>query len=631
MIRHYTSIALVDLSYLFTRNYRGAGVNAPPNAGANRTLDDVKHIADDVDHVIICLDTGPYLRRDKFPAYKAQRETPPAEEIAQKRAVIDALRARGYVIARMRGYEADDVIATLAKSYGWWCQEVRLIASDKDISQCITKNVIQYVPSHGTRDAERRDYLKCKVKFGVYPKDMPLWQAMVGDTSDGVPGVPKIGEKKATHVIEQLTMAGIPTTLQGLAEYIATTKRTGMEWTQLANHWEALRTALDLVTLDTAVPLDVEALLVKPEPKLEEEDEMGVEGFEPNSTPSGSPPEDGIELDDLDDLEKLAARARAEGARLEALQPPPVAPPASPSPAQQQVDAAAAEAHRRKAAGQVDPTGRPTDKGAANDQALPAPVARPPVTEAEFDPISRAPGATTALPPLPPKPEPQPAVAAAPAPAKPPEPPQALAKAPEVTPASTLAKMRERAAEWGFTSERLQPTDLASAWTLAKFHANSGMYKKYDTAAKAFVLIHRAVELGIDVGAALASFHIIDDKLAMSADLIRALAKRHPDCEYFYCESSDETQATWVTRNRRHPPGVIQKFTYTMAEAKQVPSLWKKDRHGGPSMWEKYGKQMLSKTSSSMLARQEWESQALGMYCPEELSNGIIDTVGVAA
>jgi 5'-3' exonuclease len=627
MIRHYTSIALVDLSYLFTRNYRGAGVNAPPNAGANRTLDDVKHISDDVDHVIICLDTGPYLRRDRFPAYKQHREDPPAEEVAQKRAVIDALRARGYVTARKRGYEADDVIATLAKSYGEWCQEIRIIASDKDIAQCITKNVIQYVPSHGTRDAERRDYLKCKVKFGVYPKDMPLWQAMVGDSSDGVPGVPKIGEKKATYVIDQLRLAAAPSTLQGLAQYLATTKRTGMEWTQLANHWETLRVALDLVTLDTAVPLDVEALLVKPEPELQADDEMGVEGFEPNATPSGSPPEDGIELDDLDDLEKRAARARAEAARLEALQPPPVAPPASPSPAQQQVDAAAAEAHQRKAAGQVDPTGRATEKGAANDQ-TPPPAARPPVTEAEFDPISRAPGATTALPPLPPKPEPQPAVAAAPAPppapAKPPEP------KPQPNPAA-IVKAQERQAEWGLVSHRLQPTDLQSAWTLAKWLCGSGLYKNLETPQQVFAIIHRGVELGLDIGTALMGFHMIQGKPSMSADLIRSLAKSHPDCEYFFCESSDEEQATWVTRNRRHPPGVVQRLTYTIEEARQDPSLWKKDRFGGPSMWEKRPKQMLSKTCSSVLARQEFESKVIGFYCPEELSNGFVDTVGVAA
>lgn len=632
-IRHYTSIALVDLSYLFTRNYRGAGVNAPPNAGANRTLDDIKHISDDVDHVIICLDTGPYLRRDRFPAYKAHRETPPAEELAQKRAVIEALRARGYVIARMRGFEADDVIATLGKAYGEWCQEVRIIASDKDIAQCITKNVIQYVPSHGTRDAERRDYLKCKVKFGVYPKDMPLWQAMVGDTTDGVPGVPKIGEKKATYVIQQLTAAGIPTTLQGLAEYLATTKRTGMEWTQLANHWEALRQALDLVTLDTAVPLDVEALLVKPEPKLEADDEMGVEGFEPNSTPSGSPPEDGIELEvdgvctgtaarGFEPPEEERARARAEGARLEALQPPPVAPPPSPSPAQQQVDAAAAEAQQRKAAGQVDPTGRPTDKGAANDVKTP-PAARPPVTEAEFDLISRAPGATGALPPMPPPPAPAPPAQAPPAAAKAPEQPK---------PQPTAIVKAEESRDYGLVAADLQPLDLKSARTLSVWLHKGGLYtKSFETPEAIFSVILRGKELGLKATTALAAFHVIEGKPSASADLIRGLAKGHPDCEYFYCESSDATQATWVTRNRRHPPGVIQRYTYTIDDARQVPSLWRKDRYGGPSMWEKYTQQMLSKTCSSMLARQEWEMAVLGLYCPEEMSNGHIETVGVAA
>ncbi len=631
-IRHYTSIALVDLSYLFTRNYRGAGVNAPPNAGANRTLDDIKHIADDVDHVIICLDTAPYLRRDKFPQYKAQRETPPPEELAQKRAVIEALRARGYTIARMRGFEADDVIATLARAYGEWCQEVRMIASDKDIAQCITQNVIQYVPSSGARDAERRDHLKCKVKFGVYPKDMPLWQAMVGDPGDNVPGVPKIGEKKATYVISQLTAAGYPITLQGLAEFLATTKRTGSEWTQIVNHWEALRTALELVTLDSNVPLDVEALLVKPEPKLDAEEEMGVEGFEPNATPSGSPPpDDAIEFDaesvnaamaaargadpiigadpNAAEILRERARAREQAATLEAKQPAPVQPPA-PSAAQQQIDAAAAEAHARKAAGQVDPTGRATAQGSANDvKEAPKPAAaRPAVTEAEFDPISRAPGATQALPPMPPKPA---------------QPPAA--------PVTAIVKSEE-SRDYGLVATDLQPLDLKSARTLSVWLHKGGLYTKaFDSPEAIFSVILRGKELGLKATTALASFHVIEGKPSASADLIRGLAKGHPDCEYFYCESSDDTQATWVTRNRRHPAGVVQRYTYTIEDAKQVPSLWRKDRYGGPSMWEKYAKQMLSKTCSSMLARQEWEMAVLGLYCHEEMGNGIIETVGVAA
>lgn len=146
-----------------------------------------------------------------------------------------------------------------------------------------------------------------------------------------------------------------------------------------------------------------------------------------------------------------------------------------------------------------------------------------------------------------------------------------------------------------------------------------------------FAIIHRGVELGLDIGTALMGFHMIQGKPSMSADLIRSLAKSHPDCEYFYCEESTDTRAVWVTRNRRHPPGVVQRVEYTIEEARMVPDLWKPDRWGGPSMWDKRPKQMLSKTCSSILARQEWESRVIGFFCPEELSNGFVDTVGVAA
>jgi 5'-3' exonuclease len=608
MIRDYSSIALVDLSYLFTRNYRGAGVNAPPNAGANRTLQDLAAIRDDVDHVIVCLDRPPYLRRQKFPTYKAQRTEVLPEELAQKRAVIDELRRRAYVIASVRGYEADDIIATLARAYEW-CPEVRMYASDKDIAQCITANAIQYIPSSGSRPAEKRDHLKCKVKFGVYPAQMPLWQALVGDDGDNIPGVRGIGEKGATRVVSAVTGAGFAGTLQGLADYLATKKPEQKgEWKLIPNQWEALRTAYGLVTLDSSVPLDAEALLVKPAPALETDTLAPFEGFEGNATPpaafndAGSVPLDDEPVDWDAVQRETAERERQEMAAALPVEPTKATPPHDPS---------------RMIIG-ADPNAGQilADLDARRTAAAPPPAPAPPA----------------------PAPPPQPAPAAPPAPPPPsasspandaPKAPPAPATAMVAPTAIGLAKRAEREAEWGIVNARLQPTDLQSLATLGKWLHGSGLYQQFESAQAVVAVIHRGIELGLDAGTALAGFHMIKGKPSMSADLIRGLAKTHPDCEYFYCESSDETQATWVTRNRRHPPGVVQRVTYTIEEARMVPDLWKPDRNGGPPMWEKRPKQMLSKTASSMLARQEWESRALGFYCPEEL--GVIDTVGVAA
>lgn len=589
------SIALVDLSYLFRKNYLGAGKHPTPGEGARRTIEDLDGFRRGVDHMIVCLDAPPYRRRDAFPAYKAQREALPPEELEQKQAVLDQLKREGYVLARSRGYEADDCIATLAKIYGAWCKDVRMVASDKDIAQCITDNVVQFIPAVGgakPRDAERRDRAKCKVKFGVYPEEMTLWQALCGDSGDNIPGVDGVGEKKAAYVIGELKAAKLPISLASIAELLATGQRTGAMWQAIANHWEDLKQSYDLVTLCTDVPLLHEVLLQPgiPDPNAGHAMGPNVEGFERNTTPEPA----GVTEED----EPPPSGDRAAPA----MSVPPFEPTMGPS----SVDKSAADGRARVAAGLVDNMGKEVRPPASNDVArapAPAVASRPPVTEAEFAPVT---------PPDPPPPPPAPAKPAAAAPPK---------------TSTALAKVEE----WGLVTGKLQPTDLLSAWTLSKWLCTSGLYEKFKNPAQVFAVIHRGVELGLDVGTALSAFHMIDGKPSMSADLIRSLAKRHADCEYFYCEESTDTFATWVTRNRRHPPGVIQRLTYTIEEAKQVPSLWRQDRYGGPSMWEKYPKPMLSKTASTMLARQEWESAMIGFYCPEELGNGYIDTTAEAA
>jgi 5'-3' exonuclease len=634
----YSCIALVDLSYLFTRNYRGAGLKAPPNAGALRTLEDLKGIRDDVDHVILALDAPPYLRRDRFEDYKAHREAPPQEEVLQKRALIEELKRLGYVTARVKGYEADDIIATLSRIYSEWCPEVRIYGPDKDVAQCIRANVVQIIPSSGKRQTYRRDAKKCVEEFGALPSQMPLWQAMVGDGADGVPGVKGVGPAKATTVIRELTSQNRPVTLEGLANLLAEQKAPTKELQAVANDWNSLKLSLDLVTLDPNVPLDADALLVPraPEPDAEDTpDDIDLFNFEGNATPPAAEgvPDDAIPLDEpaptppsrpqprigadpnAEAILREAQRQREAAAQAPASAPPA---PASAPPAASRA-AMAAEQARSEAEQQYVVQGRETVINAAtgrgvcqahsNEYAIQIAAA-----------LNAAPSRSEAAAP------PAAALVAPPRVPANDTPPAVIGSGRGQVSATALAK----AAELGMVNTRLQPLDLTAAVTLAKYLHGSGRYGNHDTVQGLFAVIHRGVELGLDVGTALAGFHIIQGKPAMSADLIRALAKRHPDCAYFYEESSDETQSTWVTRNRRHPPGVVQRLTYTIEEAREVPDLWKKDRHGGPSMWEKRPKQMLSKTASSILARREYEEQTLGMCCPEELGT-VIATTGVAA
>lgn len=273
----YRSIALVDVSCLFKRTFE-----ANPNKGAENTLVEIVRISERVEHVILCLDAPPYARKEVFPDYKAHRDEPTTTEVYQKRWLYTQLTERGFQMARLKGQEADDVIATLARIYGETTAEVWLVGADKDLSQCVTENVLQLIPSHGERAEHFRGPKEVKEKFGVHPGQMPLWLALVGDKSDNIPGVKGIGQVKAATLINDYK------TLTGIAENLKSVP--GAVGRDLAAGWDQLVLSLKLTTLDTKLPLDSQALLGKLEPKAAEpppklEVETEFEGFTGNETP----------------------------------------------------------------------------------------------------------------------------------------------------------------------------------------------------------------------------------------------------------------------------------------------------------------------------------------------------------
>src|SRR6476661_2858824 len=267
------SIALVDLSYLFKKNWHAAARDAKPGWAAQSTLDQIAGVRGSVDHVIICCDAPPYRRVEVDPNYKAQREKPDDAEISQKKWLMDRLDKGGYSIAKVKGYEADDVIGTLAKAYASsGCADVRIIANDKDCAQCVSDVVRMFVPAVGSREAEVRGPKEILAKYGVEPKDMALWLALTGDSSDNIPGVPGIGEKKAAALItDHKSLAGIAEALSAL---VAEGKPLPAMWKSLAEHWTALVASLKLSVLEE-VPIDAVALLVK----REVQSLSGIEGM----------------------------------------------------------------------------------------------------------------------------------------------------------------------------------------------------------------------------------------------------------------------------------------------------------------------------------------------------------------
>lgn len=254
------SIALVDISYLFKRNWHA--MPGSPAEATRQTLADVEHLRAAVNHLIVCRDAPPYRRAERYPDYKAKRPAPEPEERAHKRWLFEQMKERGLQMAWSDGFEADDVIATLAKSYAQWCGDVRLVTNDKDAAQCVGGSVVQYVPPSGEKGWELRDRAAVEAKFGVTPEQMPLWQALRGDTSDNIPGIKGIGDKTATDLVQWFkTLPGIITALGAKDARIkpAIAQKLGAGLTDLNLY-------IELVTLATDVPIDPEALLATPDP-----------------------------------------------------------------------------------------------------------------------------------------------------------------------------------------------------------------------------------------------------------------------------------------------------------------------------------------------------------------------------
>lgn len=152
----------------------------------------------DVTHLAVATDTViESFRNDLFPGYKTSAGMDPLL-LAQFPWVERALESIGVVVWRMREFEADDAIATAAFR---WCEEVDQVVictPDKDMAQCVIGN---RVVTLNRRQQLVLDENGVREKFGVSPESIPDYLALVGDTADGVPGLPGWGPKSASSVL----------------------------------------------------------------------------------------------------------------------------------------------------------------------------------------------------------------------------------------------------------------------------------------------------------------------------------------------------------------------------------------------------------------------------------------------
>lgn len=156
-------------------------------------------------HLAVAFDISRYsFRTREYPDYKGTRGETPPEFIGQIPLLQDALHAMGIITLTKEDYEADDILATLAKQGSDNHYSVLVVSGDRDTIQLIDDNVTLLYPSkQGVSELTRYDAAKVFERYGIQPHQYPEIAALVGETSDNLPGVPKVGEKTAVKWINE--------------------------------------------------------------------------------------------------------------------------------------------------------------------------------------------------------------------------------------------------------------------------------------------------------------------------------------------------------------------------------------------------------------------------------------------
>ncbi|WP_031550487.1 DNA polymerase I [Parvularcula oceani] len=207
-------------------------------------------------HFAVVFDKSSYtFRNDLYAEYKANRSETPEDLLVQIPLIKEATCAFGLPCLEQEGYEADDIMATHARLAEERGAETVIVSSDKDLTQLVTDRTIMFDPMKNKVIDEEA----IRERYGVGPSQMIELQALMGDTSDNVPGVPGIGPKTAAQLLEEF---GTLDALLDGAEGIKQKKRRE----NLIEHAEAARLSRELVTLrrDVPVPEDPDSFGLAP-------------------------------------------------------------------------------------------------------------------------------------------------------------------------------------------------------------------------------------------------------------------------------------------------------------------------------------------------------------------------------
>ncbi len=562
-----TQILLIDLSSIAHPLWHVSGSDPDPNAVSVKTVERVRALASGQPHVAVCCDSGKSFRKDVDPTYKANRPESDAALQHQITLAMETLRGDGFPVWAVKGFEADDLIATACfhatmannrsvESAGF-VESVLIASSDKDLCALVGPLIHVKSLTNGTL----YDTDGVLAKFGVRPDQMVDYLALVGDASDNIKGAKGIGPKGAASLL------GKYGTLEDLYADLTAhgTNFTPSVATSLREFEPRMAVTRELITMRTDAPIAFEEVFRERVPS-----DVAVFGED-------EPMEQAII-----DMQEAQARLAQAGSSI----PPQTQ--VMPPPAQDaQRPSGAATDDRKPAAATVENRGTQSSNAGSSPAPLAAGGDARSVTASRPD-------------------QPQAALSHGPVTYTP---PQALQRQPVVM---------------DFQVEDGPKTyDQAKSMAIDLYAAR--LFQGYGNAAAVLSTIIIGRELGLSIGASLRGFHIIESKHAMTADLIRARAIASPVCEYFRCTERTPERATFVTKRKGDPEPIS--LTYTVEDGRlafgrdeSTPAAkLAADKAWKGSGWGKNPADMCVARASSKLARLVYPDVVHGFYAPEEL------------
>jgi DNA polymerase-1 len=246
---------LLDGSAIFYRSYFAFIRNPLINSKGENTsatfgfLNTVFKIIEDErpEYLAVVFDTKePTFRHEIYDQYKATREKMPEDMVITIPRMMHALKTLNLPLLEKPGFEADDIIATLSNKYASTDLDVFIVSGDKDLAQLINDHVKMYAVATPPVIMGREEI---KEKYGIFPEQVIDWLALMGDSSDNVPGVPSVGQKTAVSLLETYD------TLENLYKNLEELPKKNIKEKLIENHDLALLSK-KLVTLDDNVELE---------------------------------------------------------------------------------------------------------------------------------------------------------------------------------------------------------------------------------------------------------------------------------------------------------------------------------------------------------------------------------------